>query len=277
MTDLTTLNQQLANDPIYQQIVHSGPTSVSYSGLKDPQAQAYFRRLFGYFQQQGIAIPDGYGPDPHTGQIVKSPVTSFWKDILPMIALPVGGALLGGALGGFGGAGAGADAGASAGTGVGASAGAGASVAPTVADLGLVDPATFGAAGWTPGLGTAGAAGTATQQLLPNGDVGPVNPYSTGSGTGSLLSSLFGGPLGKILAAAIPAAIGLGLRPGSGSGTTGLPPSPAIPQELTSLLQTAMKRAAYQTPLFQGVTAQAFGGLPDYAKQGITPPNPGSY
>lgn len=275
----------------WQEAMNSPEVQRVASQYQDPRAKA---TVITQLLQQYYGLDADYRVDER-GNIVDAKTwlerNAGWLGVAGI----VGSGALGAAFGGG-----------SAGTGVGAGSGAGAGSAAAggIADLGAVNPAAFGAAGWTPGLGSAGGAGGIAGGLLPSRALGPGYAPAVGgtSGQSAINAALAGGsslsntpgwqqllqgPLGKVLAAAIPAAIGFATRPdgsnvppGPGAnmpsltGANGLlngasmPQQPQIPPELQQLLGMATQRVASQNPLFNAVTAQAFAGLPGYVKGG---------
>ena len=104
-----------------------------------------------------------------------------------------------------------------------------------------------------------------SRQTVPNvgGLPGATVPSFGQHEWSQLLTQL---PWKQILKIGIPAGLGLLARPHSGE--SGGNPMPSLPPELQRLLELSFQRMASQEPLFHAVTRQAYGGLPDYAKQG---------
>lgn len=126
-----------------------------------------------------------------------------------------------------------------------------------------VAPAIAGAFG-----SGAGAAGAAATGYNAPGSVVAADGLTTGptlaqAGKHAITPAL------QHLADAAPLIGGVAGRLAGGGGGS-LPPN--VSPDLQALLAEAMRRMSYQQPLFNAATNQAFAGLPNYAKQGQTPP-----
>ena len=129
--------------------------------------------------------------------------------------------------------------------GLGAGLGGVAALGPTIGG------ASATGAGGGAGGATAGAGGAATAAKVASGALGAAGKSQSPS-------------LGQEALAAL-AGIVPGLIARSQSQNI-------VPPELTQLMQNATARTNYQNPLFQAASQQAFAGLPNYAKQGLSMP-----
>ena len=147
---------------------------------------------------------------------------------------------------------------------IGALGGAGASGAGSGAASSVSPAATGGLSGVSMGMPSAlpGALSSVPALDASSAFVGPTLAQAAGTG-----AAAGGFDWSKLIAPLIGAGVGtLGRVAGSNATTSAVPPA------LTTLLNMAAQRAQYQNPLFQAVTNQAYAGLPNYAKTGLTPP-----
>ncbi len=134
--DIAAINQQLAADPVYQQILH---TTAGQYGTGFAGGAGRLRAIAAYLKSKGIQIPEGYAPSGHTGQLVKS--VTAWDQFKPW-AIGAGILLTAGALTPAAGAVTPSVVAPSAGAGAGAGAGGAAGAAGSAGVAGGVLPAT---------------------------------------------------------------------------------------------------------------------------------------